>query len=151
MFKAKIVTNNNGKQTVIEFDDEKEYYDYLESHQELNQSLNRNVPIIPTRNLGRLEDMNKLMDWTTQRSLGHNAVHHLSPIELVKRDIQRLELEDKKKEREKEEEQKRKEQEKKDLEEAKALLNNYQSKHGHNPEYVRRLQEEVERLEKRLS
>ncbi len=42
MFKAKIVTNINGKQTVLEFDNEKEYYDYLESHPELNQSLNWN-------------------------------------------------------------------------------------------------------------
>ena len=41
MFKAKIVVNKNGKQTVLEFDNEQEYYEYLQSHPEINQSFDR--------------------------------------------------------------------------------------------------------------
>ena len=65
--------------------------------------------------------------------------------------MQRLAWEEKNKEKEKEEEKRRKEQEKKDLDEAKKLLSDYQSRSGYNPEYAKRLQEEIERLEKRLS
>jgi hypothetical protein len=40
MFKAQIITNINGKQTVVEFDNQHEYQDYLKNHPDIQDQMN---------------------------------------------------------------------------------------------------------------
>lgn len=153
MFKAKIVLNNNGKQTVLEFDNEKEYYDYLETHPEINQTFgwNTNWPSIPLFGSWNFADeINKLVDLNIGRRLWYQDQHNGSARALVKRDLQRIEREEKQKEREAKEVERQKEQRKQELSDAKQLLSDYRSKSWHNPEYVKKLEEEIEQLTKKL-
>lgn len=148
MFKAKIVTNNNGKQTVVEFDNEQEYYDYLESHPEVNQSLNRNRNSpwgLPSWSRSPWSDMDKLVDQIVGRRLGYGGDQ--TPLALVKQDMQRMEAEEKQKEQELRAKEKEKEQRKKELAEAKELLKTYKSKDGHNEEYAKKLEAHIKELE----
>lgn len=150
MFKAKIVVNKNGKQTVLEFDNEQEYYDYLESHPEINQSFDRtNHRPAFGRNPWNLSDemfnlSNHPFWW-----LSHKQLHKdLSPLALVRQDMQRIEYEEKKKEAQAREQEQKKEQNKKELEEAKVLLKNYKAKEYHDDSYAAKLEAYIESLEK---
>lgn len=152
MFKAKIVLNNNGKQTVLEFDNEKEYYDYLESHPDINQTFNWNAnwPSIPMFWWNWADEVNKLVDRNIGRRLWYQDAQTNNARALVKRDLQRMEREEKQKEREAQEAQKQKEQWKQDLSDAKELLKEYTAKSWHNPEYAKKLEAEIEHLTKKL-
>ena len=154
MFKAKIVVNKNGKQTVLEFDNEQEYYEYLQSHPEINQSFDRttNRPWLTRNPWGLADDIFKLPSYHPYRSISHRpSEQDLSPLALVRQDMQRIQHEEKKKEQLSKEQERKKEHSKKELEEAKVLLKNYKEKSDHDPVYARKLEGYIETLEKSLS
>jgi hypothetical protein len=94
--------------------------------------------------------MDKLVDHAVGRHLGHHPHHphhDQSPLGLVRQDMDRISYEEKRKEQEAKEEQRRKEQAKKDLEDARELLKTYTSKQDHNPDYAKKLEEHIKKLE----
>jgi len=84
--------------------------------------------------------MDKLVDHAVGRHLGHHPHHphhDQSPLGLVRQDMDRISYEEKR----------RKEQAKKDLEDARELLKTYTSKQDHNPDYAKKLEEHIKKLE----
>ncbi|HMY80539.1 MAG TPA: hypothetical protein PLW93_01755 [Candidatus Absconditabacterales bacterium] len=149
MFKAKIVLNKNGKQTVLEFDNENDYYEYLESHPEINQSFDwtNNWPAFGWNPWSRSDDLFKTSPWFGLTS--KQAEKDLNPLALVKHDMRRIDQEERKQELEAKEQARKKEQQKKELEEAQSLLKIYKSKPNHDHDYAQKLEAYIENLEKK--
>lgn len=156
MFKAQIITDINGKKTVLEFDDQKEYVDYLSNHPELNiqSSFDQNFAkqfagrSLPSRN--PWSEMERIVDHSVNRHLSHTHSEHSNPFALVKQDMRRMEEDEKREKIESEKKERARKQQEKELEEAKQLLAEYKLKTSHNPEYAKKLQEHIEKLEKEL-
>lgn len=150
MFKAKIVQNMNGKQTVVEFDNEKEYYDYLEARPELNDPFLSSSwkNFLPWGlNFNPYEDMQRLLNQTLPSWNYQGNQKDLSPLGLVRQDLKRLDYEEKKKEEEEKQQERQKERQAQELKEAKELLEVYKNKDGYDPEHAKKLEEYIESLE----
>lgn len=151
MFKAKIVQNINGKQTVVEFDNEKEYYEYLETRPELSDpfSFSGWKNFLPWGlNTNPYEEAQRVLNQLLPSWYYHGNQKDLSPLGLVKQDLKRLDYEEKKKEEEEKQSEREKQRQEQELKEAKELLETYKSKEGFDPKHAKKLEDYIESLEK---